>query len=1451
MKKKAFIFVALMMSFSFIAFFTRPMSAYTFANTACNPCTLSDFKDFEKELMAELNKSVVSIESIIDDSESHDFEDVEENLFGSRRLIIKGNIGNNYGAYKDICGYRDYHILCYSTIEQTENAYYKLLSKKVNVRPDEIVEIESASSENYQDYNTYNSWGAKYMDVANYISYLKGLDNTKEIVVAVLDTGINTSHEIFENRILEDSNNKFVGFSYYPTTYTYSGYDFEDDNEHGTHVAGTICELTPSNVKILPIKVLNYEGKAYDSQVLLGYTKIIEEYSLEYNIACINTSVSGFQRYGNEYVSLLNKNIIPIVAAGNDSRSIAHLIDENENSDKCVLVSAVRKCYGENIQFDSSYSNYGKGIDISAPGSNIKSAGIGDNGDSPVTDKYCTKTGTSMATPHVSAAVALLSLGLKDGYTADVLIDRLIDSALDYGVPGYDNYYGYGFVNCKNLQYNKADVRLDIKVDNKSLDLTKDNTNIVYESDLELTFECSDNSFVIKYTTDGTTPSIYSSTYTQKLHVLTSDNLVNYNIIAYKVDNLGQIEEYSSLYNVSFIYKNADIEDCVTVDSKGFITEYWGVHENVVIPEKINGVTITGIDKSAFGWHENLQSIELPETCKHLGETAFKCDKNLKYIYAPGVETIDVNAFGYCESLPFVTSDAKPENAQEGAYFPVLKQFSEKYISSSKFPSSGAIFYGCDSIRYVKLTSLEGCSKDSFSSLKNLTSCILPKVDSLDGEFKYCANLVEVDISNVTSISGSFKNCKNLEYLYAPKLTSIGALCFSDCEKLKTLSSSDVKTENQKGVFLPSLETVAEKAFSGSYFKTLNLQGVKKLYYLGVMNYLEDIYLYDVERLCVTGNAYSGWTRVFDDCPILTKVVIGNSFDYYDINFTDDQVIYCFENSKIHKVAQREKWKFKLLNQYDFTKNLDSVTEKNENETLNISIDAAWAVHYQWYITEDNIENGIPLVGENDKSININPGFDTTKKLYCKVISWDNSTQYSNITTIAFGSSFQTYEIVFKNPNGQIIETKYMRKGQMPYYDSNIPTLESSPQYDYIFKGWDKAFTEVNGDQEYIAQYKEKLRFYKVAFLNYDGNILSTLVLEYGSIVPDNYSTYSFGAKKESSAKYYYTFRGWDKEFTTVTSDQEYTAVFNENLRSYLISFVNYNDSIIFQYSCYYGEIPKYTYTIPTRPKDVQYTYKFKGWDKEFLAVTGEARYKAVYDGVLNKYRVIFYNYNWEILQSQLEDYGTIPTYHGEIPFKPSSATEDYTFLKWYSTIQEVTGNTSYHAIFSSSPSTIVSSLSDDNGTVVIEGYDNINAKWKLELNSAESDQIKGTNYKNKLNKNVRFLTAFTIDIKQNGKNADIGYKPNYNVKLKIDEEYQDKKILLYCLTKDGSLIKINVNKENNQLLFDNESNVTYIMLEDLSFTTYLQIILIVGLSTIILLVVVIIVIKKKKRKAL
>lgn len=489
------------------------------------------------------------------------------NIYSSQRIIAIGEVENNFNATKVISGYEDISILCYDSIEQTKTAYQNLLcDENINVMIDSVVTASDFEvGENTYDYSDFYSWGAEAMDLGYYYQYL--LDNgvyTGEVVVAVLDTGINTSHSWFENRILTDSSGKYVGYSYHTTTYTYSGEVFEDDKGHGTHVSGTICELTPSNVKILPIKVLDHEGKGYLSQTVAGIGLIDTIYSETYQIACANMSLGGeletesdVQYHKNSFDAVFNKirekNILAVVSAGNDQKD-THMFSPAHCEESAIIVSALKQS-GNSYVFDTSYSNFGETVDICAPGTSILSAYIGKtNGAAPYAG--ATSSGTSMASPHVSAAVALLCLdgayyGGTTSYTADEIESRLFDSAIDFGSSGKDKYYGHGILNLKGhggrILFDVSDCT--VTYDGEYHNITVTPTNV---ADYDIAYGLTKGNYNI---TDITTNAIFKNYTGGKMAVyfkLTADHMVDAEGVGFltinRRDIVVQLEDQTCTY---------------------------------------------------------------------------------------------------------------------------------------------------------------------------------------------------------------------------------------------------------------------------------------------------------------------------------------------------------------------------------------------------------------------------------------------------------------------------------------------------------------------------------------------------------------------------------------------------------------------------------------------------------------------------------------------------------------------------------------------------------------------------------------------------------------------------------------------------------------------------------------------------------------------------------------
>lgn len=238
-----------------------------------------------------------------------------------------------------------------------------------------------------------------------------------------------------------------------------------DDNGHGTHVCGIIggngfdCEGTYCGVApgchLVPVKVLDKRGNGYASDVLAGLRFIREKRSL-WNIRIVNISVGSFSRKNMGENSALVRGVneawddglVVVVAAGNMGPR-SGTITTPGISRKVITVGCSDDHQEVNVMGSKMIDYSGRGPtgacickpDIVAPGASITSCS-NQNG------KYTVKSGTSMSTPLVSGAIALLLEKYPEMSNRDVKL-LLRERSVDLGLPR--NQQGWGMLDIERL----------------------------------------------------------------------------------------------------------------------------------------------------------------------------------------------------------------------------------------------------------------------------------------------------------------------------------------------------------------------------------------------------------------------------------------------------------------------------------------------------------------------------------------------------------------------------------------------------------------------------------------------------------------------------------------------------------------------------------------------------------------------------------------------------------------------------------------------------------------------------------------------------------------------------------------------------------------------------------------------------------------------------------------
>jgi serine protease len=288
------------------------------------------------------------------------------------------------------------------------------------------------------------------------------------VVVAVLDTGV--AYQRYGRYRRNPDLNRFT-----------KGIDYvdgdshpNDENGHGTHVAGTIAQSTGNGIgaagiayqaRIMPVRVLDAEGAGDTYAIARGIRYAVKHQAKVINMSLeFDASVRASQipdlvsamRYARQ------KGVLVVAAAGNQADG-AVAYPARARDAVAVSATTVRGCLAD-------YSNVGVDVDLAAPGGG-RDAALSDDAYDAATcrpdlagqfiyqETFTSSVrsfglpkgyeGTSMAAPHVSGVAALLIATKRLGRNPSPaeIIHRLESTARDLGQPGFDRRYGYGLVD--------------------------------------------------------------------------------------------------------------------------------------------------------------------------------------------------------------------------------------------------------------------------------------------------------------------------------------------------------------------------------------------------------------------------------------------------------------------------------------------------------------------------------------------------------------------------------------------------------------------------------------------------------------------------------------------------------------------------------------------------------------------------------------------------------------------------------------------------------------------------------------------------------------------------------------------------------------------------------------------------------------------------------------------
>lgn len=248
------------------------------------------------------------------------------------------------------------------------------------------------------------------------------------VYIAVLDTGIDHNHQNLSNFVNTNLGANFVG-----------GNSTMDRQGHGTHVSGTVASYgsvsgVMQEATLIPVKVLGDDGSGSIYGIIEG---VLHAVSVDADVINMSLGGGGYNQSFNDAVqTAADSGTIVVAASGNEYRST---ISYPAAYDSVIAVGSVTS-----NKTRSPFSNYGDGLELMAPGSNIYST-VPNNG-------YSTLSGTSMASPHVAGVAGLLRAVDSSATVSEVReamneTAESVGSSFEYGNGIVDAYAAIQYIN--------------------------------------------------------------------------------------------------------------------------------------------------------------------------------------------------------------------------------------------------------------------------------------------------------------------------------------------------------------------------------------------------------------------------------------------------------------------------------------------------------------------------------------------------------------------------------------------------------------------------------------------------------------------------------------------------------------------------------------------------------------------------------------------------------------------------------------------------------------------------------------------------------------------------------------------------------------------------------------------------------------------------------------------
>lgn len=950
------------------------------------------------EFSNELNEMIEDNVALYEDASEETTDDVavtcdgtdySYNDFATCRLIVRSykSYENSYGADEAVTGYEDLQVIQYESVEETINAFNSLSSKSSvsSVIPD--TEVDMTTEESTEETSSYN-WAydrVRVYEAIEYVTQNYNINELPEIKVGILDCGVWSDEEDIRERVVGEY-----------SVITNSDRTIKISEDHANIISRIITDCTTTNVKIYSYQGCNSNGDFFVSNFI-----ICEERMLLDNLDMVNFSFGSVIDY-NIGAKLDEQGVLVITSAGNQANARPYF----PSSAKYALSVASMNKFDKLSSFSNRNSDY---VEVVAPGENLPNMG----------------SGTSFSCPIVVSLCAMIA-SIHPEYSREEIKEALYSSCDSTLLADTKTKYG-------TIDFMSALVGSEYKsqlVNAPTFSLTsRPSATTMYSETQYLELYCNEGE-EIYYTTDTSYPTRQTATlYTEpiELDVTTKIRAVTFSKNQYR-------SEPSNLTLYIRVYGDIpDNDNGWTINSKGYVTGYYGYEISPIVPDKIFDTTVTGVAESAFENMTFIEQIYLPETCTYIDNYAFKGCKYLDNISAAGVTTVRIQSFMGCKLLDNVNMPNLKTLSKE--CFRKCGELNNLPVDNFTLIPQYA-FAGC-TFSYITLLNVTEVYNYAFSGCESLIEVSLPSlVDECLGQgvFRGCYMLEKVDFpDDFLALGGfTFSGCYTTDFSFLKNIQYVYWGDFNHCEYVGVMSLPsvvlvDTRTfdymPSLKEVIIPSCTTVLEEAFrSNRYLEKVvfsdNLEFVGSRLFVncpmmkyvvlnGLVNSTEAVFegtsiervefnkIQTLASLPEVKNSIVALPSTFESC---SEDTTGRNYKVYG---TVDSTAETWAEANGHTF-------YEISQENSIVTDVVSVYDENSIEPLTfdaIGINSS----YQWYGSLDNkVDNSddVAIKGATTNEFTPKKG-DKYPYYYCKMISTDTDTTGKSVSVEIFSSICQ------------------------------------------------------------------------------------------------------------------------------------------------------------------------------------------------------------------------------------------------------------------------------------------------------------------------------------------------------------------------------------------------------------------------------------------------------------